>query len=50
MSFYPFIQDKVLSGTCTYSMVMVDLSATSVLLDVRDLDISSIKLQNTGKE
>ena len=45
----PSIQEKVLSGTCTYHLTKVDPSATFVLMDVRDLDISSIKLENTGK-
>ena len=40
---------KVLSGTCTYSMTKVDPSATSVLMDVRDVDIASIKLESSGK-
>ncbi len=30
-------------------MTKVDLSATSVLMDVRDVDISSVKLENSGK-
>jgi leukotriene-A4 hydrolase len=40
----------VLASTCTYSMTKVDSAATSVLMDVKALDITSIKLESTGED
>jgi len=41
---------QILVGSVTLTMEKVDETATSVLLDVKSLDIESIKLESTGEE